>query len=378
MKRQFNPTIEGGLFIASLFIAQATMANTFSGRIETKAGYDSNPYRLSDQFSIKGADFLDYQFKAKLKFYDDFSASANISLQDYNSSSNWADNQTISAALRYKTGKFSKRKGISLAYKQKDKTYVSRLKGSTTQHSDQSLDDRYNYQQISANSFINFKLIKRVYNKFDIDITQKDYSDFSQLNITNFDYLGVKLSDTVLIKSNRKTQHSLGLSYESRLFDDRKKKDSQGNEITGTNMVFNYINAEYQYRYKFSKYNHINLEAGYSQRTDNGSGYYNSQKLNSAIASNFRWHKSSNLELNYRYSNFAYLREPEVSQVSNEEDFTSEEKHKISLANNTRLPKKWLNKAHLLLDYSYVIADSNRSQYQYQRQIISAGIKLAF
>lgn len=378
MKRQFNSTVKGGLVIASLFIAQATMANTFSGRIETKAGYDSNPYRLNDQFSIKGAEYLEYRLKAKLKFSDDLSVSANIFQQDYNSTPNWADNHTIGAVLRYKTGKFSKRKGISLAYKQKEKTYISRLKGSTTQYSNQSLDDRYNYQQISANSFMNFKLIKRVYNKLDIDITQKNYSDFSQLSITNFNYFGLKLSDTLLIKSNRKTQHSLGLSYESRLFDDREQKDSQGNEIAGTNMVFNYINAEYQYGYKLSKHNHIKFEAGYSQRTDNGSGYYDSQKFNSAITSNFRWHKSSDIEVNYRYSNFAYLREPEVSQVSNEEDFTSEEKHKVSLVNNTRIPKKWLKKAHLVLDYSYVLADSNRSQYQYQRQIISAGFKLAF
>jgi len=373
MKNLFNPII-----IMSLLIAPNAFAIKLNTSLSAKAGFDSNPYRLNDQFAIQGSDFIDYQVKAKIKFTKKLSLSAKGDFQDYGNSTIWGDNNTLTAHLKYKAGKFYKQRGVSLNYKQKDKTYVSRLNGTTSIYSGQNLDDRYDYQALNINAFRNFKLIKRVYNQFELDLTQKDYTDYPQLDITDVDYQSFKFTDILTIKANKRNTHSLNLSYESRLFSNREQKDNKGDEIVGTEMIFNYLDFGYHFQYRANKRTRVEFNTGFTQRTDNGSGYYDSQKLITGISSNYKWHKSSTLKFNYRYSDFAYLREPEISQISNEEDFTSETKHVVKLTSTTRLPKFWYKQAYFEVKYSYTFADSNRQQYQYDRQIISSGLRISF
>lgn len=362
----------------SLLMAPNAFAISLNTSLSTKIGYDTNPYRLSDQFDIQGSDFIDYHVKAKIKFTKKFSLTAKGDFQDYGDSATWGDNNTLTAELRYQTGKFHKQRGISLNYKQKDKTYVSRINGTTAISSEQSLDNRYDYQALTLNTYRNFKLIKRVYNQIELDLNQKDYTDYPQLSITDFDYQGFKLTDIITIKANKRNTHNINASYESRFFSNREQKNSTGDEIAGTEMVFNYLGLGYQYHYKPNKHIRFDLNSGFTQRTDNGSGYYDSQKFVIGVTSNYKWHTSSTLMLNYRYSDSSYLREPEINQASNEEDFTSESKHVAKLTSITQLPKSWLKQASFIVKYIHTIANSNRGQYQYNRQIISSGLKIRF
>lgn len=382
MHKQFKPLIfSTPLLITAALFSMASInshAVNVAGSLTAKTGYDSNPYRFNEQYSVVASEYQEYQARIKLKFSKKLSFMTKFNLQDYADSAEFADNQVIHASLKYQAGKFSKQRGISLNYKQKDKTYVSRLNGSTSTYNGQSLDDRYDYSQINLNAFRNFKLIKRVYNQLELDVNHKNYTDYPDLTITDFDYLGVKLTDTLAIRANKRNHHEIELAYESRFFTTREQKDAQGEEITGTEMAFNYLDLGYQYEYKPTKKTQFIMATGFTQRTDNGSGYYDSQKLALSFSAEQRWHKYSRIEASYGFSDFAYLREPEVSNISNEEEFTSEIKHELGLKSKTRLPKSWIKGASIILAYNYTLADSNRSQYQYERHTLNAGFKLAF
>lgn len=346
--------------------------------LKTHMGYDSNPYRFNEQFTIKDSSYFAYELKAKHEIDKNLRIKAELENQIYGDNAEHGDNQSISAQVRYQTGKKRKPKGIEFNYKQFDKTYVSRLQGSTDTYSGVPLDDRYDFEQMSLSGFSTFKLKKRLYNEVELKWMNKDYEDFDQISITDYDYQSFIFSNTLSHSIRRGQSQAFDLSYETRLFKNREQKDLQGNEVANTDMVFNYINLGYEYSYERIKGLDLGLNASYKIREDNGSGYYNSQWITVSLDSKIKLSKTTKLEIAYKYKDFSYDREPQLDNTGNDEEFGSDTKHEYALKTKTRLPK-WIGKrAYWDVNYSYLSANSNYSKYSYSRHILETGLKFVF
>jgi hypothetical protein len=358
-------------------VALPTFANTKIS-VESNVGYDSNPYRFNEQFNIADSSYFSYKLKAKHEIGKELEVKAQIKDQTYGSDAAYADNQTIQAEVRYQTGKKRRPSGFELSYKNFDKTYVSRLQGSTDTYQGIPLDDRYDFDEMSINGFTTLRIKKFMYNQLAMEFSSKDYGDFDQLNITDYDYQSIKLSNTLKHRIRRRVNQEIDFSYESRMFSNREQKDLTGNEIADTEMVFNYLNMGYEYQYERIKNMDLSLSANYKIREDNSTGYYNSSWFNVGLKANFKVTKASKLQLSYSYKDFSFDREPVLDINGNDDEFASDTKQEFGLKSKTRLPKVLGERAHWEIDYSYLSADSNYVKYTYDRHIIETGLKVVF
>ena len=363
--------------LSSLAILPVAHADTDIS-VKTHMGYDTNPYRFNDQFTIEDSSYFAYELKAKHEIGKTIRVKAQLESQVYDDKATHGDNQTISAQVRYQTGQKRRPKGIEFKYKQFDKTYVSRLQGGTDTYSGVPLDDRYDYEQMGLTGFATFKVKKRVYNEIELDWLNKDYEDFDQLSITDYDYHSVKLSNTLTHKIRRGEYQDAAIIYESRMFTNREQKDLKGDEIVNTDMVFNYLTLAYDYNYERHKKVDLGLSVSYKIREDNGSGYYNSSWLTLGLDSTFELTKATKLELVYQYKDFAFDREPQLDNTGSDDEFGSDTKHEYQLKSKTRLPK-WVGKrAYWDVNYTYLTAESNYSKYTYDRHTLETGLKVVF
>jgi len=375
MNKYYSP-----LLLSTLLLAPTSYAASPELSLSALAGVDSNPYRLSELFIIDEAAFMKYKLKAKIPLTKNFSIKAKGMFQDFDdSAAEWGDNHNFDLRLDYRTGKAANRGGMHLTYREVDKTYVSRTKAVTRTYYGFPLDDRHDYKQTNFNAYKNFKISKSFKNKIEANYRLRDYSDFDHPKITDYDYQSLIIADTLTYKFNRKHKHALRLSYEDRQFIDRVQKDSTGDNIENTDLAYQYLEAGYQYSYKQNKKLSYQFFAEAISRTDNGSGYYDTFTSEVGLGSNYQWQKKLTFSLDYSYRDFAYLREPERSiGLDLEEDYTSERKHTVKLANVTHLPK-WVNdKTYFEVAYKYVNADSNKQEYQYDRHIFQTGIRMDF
>ncbi len=375
MNKRYNP-----LLLSTLLLAPTSYAAPAELSLSALAGIDSNPYRLSELFIIDEAAFMKYKLKAKIPLSKNWSIKAKGVLQDFDdSAAQWGDNNNFDLRLDYRIGKAANRGGMHLTYREVDKTYVSRTKAVTSTYYGFPLDDRHDYKQMNFNAYKNFKFSKAFRNKIETNFRLRDYSDFDHPKITDYDYQSLIIANTLTHKISRKHKQVLRLSYEGRYFLDRVQKDNAGDNVENTELSYEYLAAGYQYQYKQTKRLSHKLFAEITSRTDNGSGYYDTFTSEVGLGSDYQWQKKSTFSLDYSYRDFAYLREPErIGALDLEEDYTSERKHTLKLANVTHLPK-WVNdKTYFEMEYKYVNADSNKQEYQYDRHIFQTGIRMDF
>ncbi|MBL4797063.1 MAG: hypothetical protein JKY50_06600 [Oleispira sp.] len=375
MHKRYKP-----LLLSTLLLAPASYSASPELSLSAFAGIDTNPYRLSELFIIDEAAFFKYKLKVKIPLTKGLSIKAKGMLQDYNDdSAEWGDNHNFDLRLDYRSGKAADRWGMHLTYREVDKTYVSRIKAVTRTSYGFPLDDRNDYKQTNFNAYKNFKINKYFKNRIETNYRLRDYSDFDHPKITDYDYHAIIIADTLTYKFNRKHKHAVRLSYEGRYFLDRMQKDNTGDNIENSELAYEYLEAGYQYKYKQNKNLSYKIFAEAISRTDNGSGYYDTFTSEIGLGSEYKWQKKSTFSLGYSYRDFAYLREPEsIVGLSLEEDYTSERKHILKLANVTHLPK-WVNdKTYFEMEYKYANADSNKEEYQYDRHIFQTGIRMDF
>jgi hypothetical protein len=268
--------------------------------------------------------------------------------------------------------------GIKLGFKSFDKTYVSRLQGSTDTFSGVSLDDRYNYNQFDIETYKTFKIQNSLYNEVAVDITTKDYSDFDQLTITDYDFNSVRFSNSLAHKIRKGERHSLDLSYEAKIFKNREQKDVNGNEILNSDMVFNYIALAYDFNYERLRTIDIGASLSYKIRKDNASGYYNSSWVKLVLDSEYKLSKNTKIEVSYSYKDFSFDREPTLDLNGNDDELGSDTKHEFQLASKTRLPN-WVGKrSYWGGEYSYLTADANYPKYTFDRHQLKTSLRVVF
>jgi hypothetical protein len=364
------------IVVVSSAVASAQTDTSISAT--SQVGYDSNPYRLNDQFLIEDSSFFSYAIKAKHELNKKIRIKAKLDQQIYTGAATQGDNQTVTAELRYQTGKKTRPTGVEVGFKQFDKTYVSRLQGSTATYSGVSLDNRYNFQQVDVTAYTTFKVKKRMYNKITAYLTSKNYTDYDLPAITDYDYNSMKLKNSFMHKIRKGESHNFDATYEMRVFSNRDKKDINGDKILNTQMIFNYYSVAYEYNYKPRAKIDLGLALSYKIRRDNASGYYDSAWLGLSLNAKYTLSKNTKIEMAYQYTDFKFDRQPELDITGKDDEFASDSHHKYQVSSKTRLPKWIGSRSYWEAEYSYTTAESNYANYTFDRHQLKTGLRIVF
>lgn len=354
------------------------LASDMDSKIIVETGYNSNPHRLNEQFEIQGASFVQLNASTEVTLLKPWTLSAAIKNESYDTNTQDANETEWQLASKLKFGKASDHWGASASFSQRDKTYISRLKGGPSSYQGESLDDRYDYQQTGFKLFSKDKINKTFRNKITFSYDLKDYQDYDTINISDLDYQAYTLKERFDIIAHKKHRNRFHAGFTLRDYLNREQKDSNGSSISGSQLQYHYTFAGYEYRYKNKK--SLTTRAGFDweKRTDNSSGYYDSNAITANLAIDYHWNTHHNSEIGLKWRDFAYQRDIELTSSGEEEEFNSETRLQLNLNHYIKWPALLGKKGELALGYQMKNANANRSAYQYQQQIIHAGIKLKF
>jgi len=249
---------------------------------EVSTGYDSNPYRLSGNLDDGEAWFVDTNVFANQKF-GKFKLSGALKNRAHKDSFNDADVLTGKLKGRYKSKysvmgkKFFSSAAIETGFK--NKTYVSRTTGKIGVSNGQQIEDRYDYDYWRLSTSSSIWLRDQVKTSFALSYNNKSYDDQSSTTLSNLDYEQVDLKNTWLFKQNKDSSFKLTLSIGERDYDNRRIKNKAGTLVAGSDLKYFYHNVKLSHQYNITQNLSLDLGIKYEERSDNGSGYYDTDRL---------------------------------------------------------------------------------------------------
>jgi len=353
----------------------------FELRGDGALGYDSNPFRLSDDLSPDEGGYLDFKLRAKQDFNNGFLLRAGIKSRHYESSLSDADQYLLNIGAQYKHETLINDKKAQLlidgGYSVKDKTYVSRFTGEVGTFGGQDISDRYDYDSWDAKGKFSIMLNEHVGTGLALKYRSRDYEDFDIDGLSNLDYDQLFVSNDWTYKQSQKSKFALSLYLGKREYDDKREKDLNGNEIPASDLTYDYYGAEISQRYKVSPDLRVKWELKYQDRQDSGSGYYDMDEFVADIDLRYRVSNNWNLVTSALYIDRNY---PVRITIADENDIQSPDKqgYALKLRAERELPSLSDYNANAYLGVIYEDYDSDEPAYIYDRYQIMAGLKARF
>ncbi len=343
--------------------------------ITTMLGTDSNPYKFADQYPIENSQYLDLDVKGKVYFSKRWSSQLQLHERQYQQSNDWANKQKASVALQYKGRSKKNPSAFETRFEQQDKTYVSRLNGGLSSYSGESLDDRYDYTQLTLKWQKQYRLSKTLAWQYLSQFKQKNYEDFDSLNITNLDYRIVTLGNVFEHKINKRQKDEFSLELSYRRFTHREQVDINGADMANTQLGYIDAALAYEHTLKTSKRHKLAMTLSYEKRKDNGSGYYDNRKGKIELQSRYRVGGKGSLITSYQFSDFAYDRDSNQSQTSTTDEYSANQKHQLKLNGKVNVSAYLPMNAQWLMGYRFEQINADKAQYSYQRHQLETGLK---
>ena len=370
-----NTLIVAGMTAA---LPMVTMANHLN--LDVSYGQDNNPYQLTDNLNPESASYTRAKIKTRFSLLSGVQLRLLGDIKQYSQEAEHASVQSYEAELSHKKRfKWLKKRTQwrnSVSYKTYDKSYVSKNTGELATSSSQEITDRYDYEQIEMSTGFKRSFTKRLSSVISLQVKQKDYEDFSRLNLSNYDYTQYSILNNWDWKLTK--GHTLEFDWEwgQRQFDDKNQRTVTGTTKAGTDLAYTISEARIAYTWKLKKAFKWRTSYELQSVKDNGDGYYDSQ---SATASTGFEHKASHRitwGASIDYKDTEYLKRE--STVGSEDDAYTYKKGSSSKAylEFDLLPSEkndivWYIK---LQNYDYS-ADAN--EYAYDRQLVETGIKVS-
>ena len=352
--------------------------------VELKAmlspGYDSNPYKLADNLDNDESFYLDTNVSLK-EIFGKFEITGRLNNRAYEGALDNADVFSGYMRGRYKTGhqllnkKFKSELNVDYGFK--DKTYVSRSTGTVGVFSGQKISDRYDYEywKISGKSAI--QLTKGIKTGLELTFQQKEYDDQNILGLSNLDYEQIGLTNSWKLKQSKASSYKLDLSIGERDFDNKRQKSISGALIAGSDLKYYFHKLKASHRHKITKNIKVDLALKYEERTDNGSGYYDTEELKLYADIDYKISKGMKAYVDTSYTDREYQNNTS-SADENDQDEAGKKGYSIKLG---------LEKDLMLYESMPVIAfigaqydnyDSNDPIYEYERYQVFTGVKVEF
>lgn len=364
-----------GAIIASL----TSNASAITLKAEVSPGYDSNPYKLSDNLDNGEAWFVDTNVFANQEF-GKFKLSGALKNRAHESSFNDADVLTGTLKGRYKNKytvmgkKFRSSAAVETGFK--DKTYVSRSTGAIGTFSGQKIEDRYDYDYWKLLASSSIQLSDQVRTALALTYNNKSYDEQNIAGISTLDYEQANLVNTWTFKHNNDGRFKLDLGIGERDYDNKRQKSKAGASVAGSDLKYFYHSVELSHRYKITQDLRTSVGIKYEERTDNGSGYYDTDKIKYSadvfytVDDGLKVFVKSSYE-DYEYDNLSTTDE-------NDEDLPGKQGYTVKLGLEKDLSELTDMPVLGFAGIRFDNFDSNDPVYEYDRYQAFMGIKVSF
>ena len=317
-----------GAFIASL----AGVAAAVEIKGEVTPGYDSNPYRLSDDLDDGEAWFVDTNVFIKQKL-GKITVNGSVKNRAHDGAYRDADVLTGKLKGQFKTkykvmgkGVMSKL-GVESGFK--DKTYVSRTTGKVGLSGGEKIEDRYDYAYWKLGASSSIKVTKKLKSTLGVSYNNKSYDDQNIVGLSNLDYEQTGLLNTWSYKESKHSKFKLELGISEREYDNKRQKSKSGALIAGSDLKYYYHHIALSHKHALTPKLKAELGVKYEQRSDNGSGYYDTDKLIYSAAAFYKIRPTTTLFAKYSYEDYEYNNN--LTTDENDEDLPGKQGYGVRL-----------------------------------------------
>ncbi len=340
-------------------------------------GYDSNPFTLSNDKNPESGLFTETKMELTVK-QDKFRWRAKVSNELYEVAN--ADNSRLKLNGRYrseyKVSDNRTRSTISLAYNQRDKTYVSHSTGAVGTFAGQSIADRYDYDSIVADMDTRFTLSKATDTTVGVKLTDKDYHDYSIPGLSNFDYSQLEISNLWEFEYDNNNDLEIEISVSNRDFDDKRTRLLDGSTVAGTNLKYDMLTVSFGFDHKFDEQMSSNLSLRYATRSDNGAGYYDTEEYRLKLKLKYEISESWSVSPNLTYIDRVFVNN--ITVDPNEISEPAKDGFSIGLKIDKALSNFYGNPMEFFIEVDYDDFDSNDPDYRYDRIQLLTGLQISF
>ena len=359
-----------------LVLAFPSVSHSAELTLETAGGVDSNPFRLSDTFPVDS----EVYWKNRLSFEVGESSpwEWRFSATDWRFPGDDRADATVTTTRLgrlIELGESDHTLNLSAGARINDRTFVSRSQGDVYTTGGQEAGERYNYDRWDISADFDFRFKNRRTLQLDFEYRDQDYDDFTDLGISNLDYRAIDLELTWQAYLNKQFRYRLILDVNHRDYDDRRSKTQAGTDIPGSDSEYDSLGFSVQGRYRLSDRSYLYTTIGYSEREDNGGGYYDTDALTASIRYRYRWPSDATLWVSAYYRDLDYARGALLQDVENDAEPPSTAGWRMVVTYDHPLKKYERGTLSWFTNARYHNYRSDRSIYEYDRWTWEVGLR---
>lgn len=372
--------------VLSGLMLSAPLAQATEVELSTGLGVDSNPFRLNDSLQVNEDSYWRNRVKVKMEPTDDWYLVAKIDSHLYQDDSN-ADSLKLNIETGYEFDLSDDLElELSLVYASNDKVYVSRSKGTAFTYKSQDASDRYDYERWEPEVELEYKINKSNKIEFEIAHRLQSYQDLSHLGLEKLDYQQTTLELEWQHKFDKYWRITPYIFAKQRSYDERRDKaptssaiDDEQEQTTQPVVInYDYLGVGLKTSVKLSKSDKLFGKLAWTERSDNGSGYYDTQHLLTSITWHHKFANDGKLKMTAAYNDLDYSREAPLNDIENEAEAPSNKGWQLSLGYQQTVFEIADNDVDWYSKLVYFNYSADRVIYQYDRVKLETGLKVSF
>lgn len=365
--------------IAVCFLCLVTSVVSAESRVSILTGIDDNPFRLTNSLNPKQGFFLSTRLDYDNRFKNGLSVDFSAKLTEFEarvkdaSVARW----NFGSGYRYKLSKKS-RLDLNLSAGELDKTYISRATGRVGVFNNQSIADRYDYSWHAFQAKYQHRLNKKHRLTLTGQFYDRDYFDYSSLNLTNFDYKRAGLELDWRYRINKSWTLYTDYRVRTRAFDSREARTLQGDIILGSLLEYQYHRMSATTRWDVSQETRLSMQVFNDDKQDNSSGYYDTNFSGYSVSWRRKTTEDAIITARLKYQN--YENKNNILGNEFEEELDTNDNRGFVLNFSFRKPLwEWDNNTvHGYFRASLYHFKAKQDIYEYNRQLVEVGVRARF
>lgn len=341
-------------------------------------GIDSNPHQLPDIHTIDQEAFVHGDLAFSGDYNETLFFKANAKKAQY-SDDERADWFKSDLDLAFKS-KFSIKQydfgyQISADHASYDKTYVNEVTGLVGTFNGQSIADRFDADLMNFNAHLSYETTQNTTFTIRYQQSDKDFEQIDIVGLSDLDFKHDRIGLDIDYQASKEGLFFAEIDFTTRDYLDRRAKDLDGIDVADTDLSYRYYAFKVGYDYRPDESVHWKYTFNYSKRSDNDSGYWDSDTGSVSIYSQYVLADYHIITGNLKLSRYAFENQVESGLVSLDEEDRDREG------------------ASLYLDYQWIFAtffktrigayvtleasayDSPHPEYIYHRYSASVGVR---
>ena len=347
-----------------------------------EAGYDDNPFKLSDQLNNDEGAFVDAELRIEQPLGNGFAIDARANHLMYDNNDQDADRTDYSATLEYEfDGELFDNPAEYLLHGRltgTNRTFVSRISGDVGVFGGQQIADRFDHNSIELRGRLDLETSEQTLLRLQLDGRNRRYEDLTNLGLSNLDYSQIIANAQWRYRPSDAHDIRLGASLGQRSHDNREGRDLNGNFVTGSNLDFTFVGASASWKFEFAEGQDIRISYDFDTREDNVAGYFDTTRHKLTLRYRYRPDKKNRFGAQIAYSDFDYDNIPASAIVNNEENLGPNDGFRAALSYDRKLFDDDERSVWLQTDITFDDFESPNTNFTYDRSMFKAGIKVEF